>query len=66
MEKKRFQNPLTDLETFRANNKNQLVEIGNRTNSYKNIGSQYMGVFKKLIQARGIILKKNFLRIKRI
>ncbi len=44
--KERFQNPLSDLETFRANNKNQLVEIGNRTNSYKNIRGQYMGVFK--------------------
>ena len=44
--KKRFKNPLSDLETFRTNNKNQLVEIGKRTNSYKNIKGQYMGVFK--------------------
>jgi choline kinase len=44
--KKRFINPLSDLETFRTNSKNQLVEIGNRTNSYKNIKGQYMGVFK--------------------
>ena len=42
----RFNNPLSDLETFRTNSKNQLVEIGNRTNSYKNIKGQYMGVFK--------------------
>ena len=44
--KKRFKNPLSDLETFKTNNKNQLVEIGKRTNSYKNIKGQYMGVFK--------------------
>ncbi len=44
--KERFKNPLSDLETFKTNNKNQLVEIGNRTNSYKDIKGQYMGVFK--------------------
>lgn len=44
--KKRFKNPLSDLETFKTNNNNQLVEIGKRTNSYKNIKGQYMGVFK--------------------
>jgi L-glutamine-phosphate cytidylyltransferase len=43
---KRFDNPLSDLETFKINDKNQLIEIGNRTNSYKNIKGQYMGVFK--------------------
>ena len=44
--KQRFKKPLLDLETFRTNSKNELVEIGNRTNSYKNIKGQYMGVFK--------------------
>lgn len=44
--KKRFINPLSDLETFVSNNKNELIEIGNRTNSYKKIKGQYMGVFK--------------------
>lgn len=44
--KKRFKNPLSDLETFNVNSKNQLIEIGNRTNSYKNIKGQYMGLFK--------------------
>ena len=43
---KRFTNPLSDLETFVSNNKNELVEIGNRTNSYKKIKGQYMGVFR--------------------
>ena len=32
--------------SVRSNSRNQLVEIGNRTNSYKNIKGQYMGVFK--------------------
>lgn len=44
--KQRFKNPLSDLETFITNDRNQLVEIGSRTNSYKNIKGQYMGVFK--------------------
>ncbi len=44
--KERFKDPLTDLETFKTNTKNKLTEIGNRTNSYKNIEGQYMGVFK--------------------
>ncbi|MBD1137515.1 NTP transferase domain-containing protein [Pelagibacterales bacterium SAG-MED43] len=44
--KKRFKNPLSDLETFRVNSKNQLIEIGNRANSYSNIKGQYMGLFK--------------------
>ena len=42
----RFKNPLKDLETFKVNNKNQLLEIGDRTDSYRNIQGQYMGVFK--------------------
>ena len=37
---------MSDLETFVSNNKNELVEIGNRTNSYKKIKGQYMGVFR--------------------
>ena len=44
--KERFKKPLTDLETFKTNSKNQLVEIGSKTNSYQNIKGQYMGVFK--------------------
>lgn len=43
---KRFDNPLSDLETFKTNSKNKLIEIGSRTKSYKNIKGQYMGVFK--------------------
>ena len=44
--KERFDNPLADLETFKTNSKNKLIEIGNRTNNYNNIKGQYMGVFK--------------------
>jgi choline kinase len=44
--KKRFINPFVDLETFKTNFKNQLIEIGNRANSYKNIRGQYMGLFR--------------------
>ena len=44
--KKRFKNPLNDLETFKIDKNKRLIEIGNRTNSYKNIHGQYMGLFK--------------------
>jgi L-glutamine-phosphate cytidylyltransferase len=44
--KERFSDPLKDLETFKINNKNKLLEIGERTDTYKNIQGQYMGVFK--------------------
>ncbi len=44
--KQRFNNPLKDLETFKIDKNNKLLEIGNRTNSYKDIEGQYMGVFK--------------------
>ncbi len=42
----RFNNPLTDLETFKVDRNKKLLEIGKRTNSYRNIKGQYMGVFK--------------------
>ena len=43
--KKRFKNPFDDAETFKMHN-NYLTEIGNRTNSYKNIEAQFIGLFK--------------------
>ena len=67
--KERFKNPLSDLETFKTNKKNQLVEIGNRTNSYKNIRGQYMGVFTidpiswKNLKKKLFIDKKNLNKI---
>ena len=42
----RFDDPLSDLETFIANKQNKLQEIGNRPSSYKSIKGQYMGIFK--------------------
>lgn len=44
--KKRFKNPLTDAETFIFNKKNILQEIGMKTDSYKKIMGQFMGVIK--------------------
>ena len=44
--KKRFKSPLSDLETFKIDKKNNLIDIGKRTNSYKNIKGQFMGIFK--------------------
>jgi len=39
----RFDEPLSDAETFKLNN-DQVIEIGNKTASYKNIEGQYMGL----------------------
>lgn len=44
--KKRFKNPLTDAETFKLKKNNMISEIGKKTNSYKNIQGQYMGIMK--------------------
>tara|TARA_Y100000031_G_scaffold156418_1_gene210883 strand:- start:56 stop:817 length:762 start_codon:yes stop_codon:yes gene_type:complete len=43
--KKRFKNPFRDLETLKIE-KNKLIEIGKKTNSYKNIHGQYIGLIK--------------------
>ena len=43
---KRFENPLTDAETLKLDNKNKILEIGKKTNSYSNIEAQFMGIFK--------------------
>lgn len=44
--KLRFENPLSDAETFKLNPQGQLIEIGNRTDSYEEIQGQYMGLSK--------------------
>lgn len=43
--KQRFDNPLSDLETFKVND-NRLVNIGEKPKSMKDIQGQYMGVLK--------------------
>ena len=43
--KSRFKNPFRDLETLKIE-KNKLIEIGKKTNSYKNIHGQYIGLIK--------------------
>tara|TARA_Y100000741_G_scaffold290695_1_gene230804 strand:- start:4298 stop:5041 length:744 start_codon:yes stop_codon:yes gene_type:complete len=42
--KKRFKNPLNDLETFDLDKNKYLTEIGKKTKNIKNIKGQYMGV----------------------
>lgn len=44
--KKRYTKPLEDLETFKINNKNILLEIGNKPKKYSDINGQYMGILK--------------------
>jgi len=43
--KLRFENPFLDAESFLIKN-NRIVDIGRKTNSYKNIQGQYMGLLK--------------------
>ncbi|MDH3972685.1 MAG: phosphocholine cytidylyltransferase family protein [Deltaproteobacteria bacterium] len=43
---KRFENPLSDAETFRIDKRGVLVEIGNRAKSLDEIEGQYMGLLK--------------------
>ncbi len=42
--KKRFSNPLDDLETFRMNDNGLLLEIGNKPKTVEEIQGQYMGL----------------------
>ena len=44
--RKRFINPLDDAETFKLNKNGNLIEIGEKSNSLKDIEGQYMGLFK--------------------
>src|SRR5690606_31607320 len=43
---KRFVNPLSDLESFKINENNFLLEIGNKPNSLQEIQGQFMGLLK--------------------
>lgn len=42
----RFSNPLEDAETFKFDNDNYLLEIGNKTDNLQDIQGQYMGLLK--------------------
>lgn len=44
--KKRFTNPLDDLETFVMDGENKLIEIGSKPTSFDQINGQYMGIVK--------------------
>jgi len=63
--KKRFLDPLSDLETFKVK-KNILIDIGRKTNNIKDINGQYMGLIK--INPRGwkkiMSHKKNYYKNK--
>lgn len=54
----RYQNPLTDLETFKVNKNGTLKEIGNKALGYSEIQGQFMGLIK--IDKRSI---KKFIKI---
>ena len=42
----RFENPLSDAETLIINIDKSIKEIGKKTDNYKNIEGQYIGLFK--------------------
>ena len=44
--KDRYSKPLEDLETFKINKNNILMEIGCKPKKYSDIDGQYMGIFK--------------------
>lgn len=43
---KRFDDPLSDAETFRINTSNQILEIGNRPNCIEEVQGQFMGLLR--------------------
>lgn len=44
--KKRFKDPLCDLEDFKISTDGKLLEIGTKPNAIESINGQYMGIFK--------------------
>ena len=44
--KKRFEDPLTDAETFLIDTSNQIIEIGNKPKNVEQIQGQYMGLLR--------------------
>ena len=43
---KRFNDPLTDAETFLINSHNEIIEIGNKPKSIEEVKGQYMGLLR--------------------
>ena len=43
---KRFDDPLSDAETFSLNSSNQIIEIGNKPKTVKEVQGQYMGLLR--------------------
>jgi choline kinase len=67
--KKRFKNPLVDLEKFKISKGKRLLEIGENAKFLKEIQGQYMGLFKispkiwKKIKIQILKNKKNFMKM---
>lgn len=64
--KQRFERPLEDMETFRINNQNIILEIGNKPNTEEEVQGQYMGLLRiepaaweKILEAIRLPMKKN-------
>ena len=64
--KKRFSNPIKDVESFKLNSNREIIEIGNKVNSLSNIQGQYIGLLKfkkkeikKIKKVFKFILKNN-------
>ncbi len=47
----RFENPLSDAESFKIDNKGRITEIGNPVENMSHVQGQYMGVMKFDVQA---------------
>ena len=43
---RRFEDPLTDAETFKLNKEGTLLEIGNQPSSIEEVQGQYMGLLR--------------------
>lgn len=56
--KSRFSNPLDDLETFRIDEHSNLIEIGKKPSSLKEIEGQYMGLIKTTPRGWTLMMKR--------
>ena len=67
---KRFNNPLSDAETFKLDESNNLLKIGEKTDNVNEIQGQYMGILKikplgwsKILNIINSINEDKFMRI---
>jgi L-glutamine-phosphate cytidylyltransferase len=54
---KRMENPLEDVETFRADDSGQILELGDKPSKLEDVQAQFMGLIKIKAEAQGEVAR---------